>query len=626
MLGKPKQEIIHLSSNSFSTMRNLRLLKISNVQFSDDLEYLSDELRYLKWHGYPLKSLPSSFEPKHLFKLDMCSSNIQYLWKGIKVNFEELKTIKLKYSHNLVRSPDFTGLQNLERLDLQGCTRLLEVHPSIGFLKQLTVLNMKDCKNLMIFPSNISGLKSLKILNLYGCTKLDKLPHNLVELECLEELDVGGTAIQLVPSSIVQLTNLQKLHFSGCKGKHPKTWSSSLRLLLFPKRNLDYKGLLLPPLVGLSFLKTLDLSDCNLLEGAIPNDLGSLVSLEELKLGRNKFVSLPASISNLPKLKILCLEKCQRLQSLPQLPPETVFVGAEDCTSLETMSNALELSTSHAIALHFFNCNKLVENQLGRKNSLAVVLLQSWLQKHSNPSQFHIRLPGSDIPEWFDNWSNASSAEISLSPNWLNDEFMGFSVCAVFAISDHSDEEIHCAMTIKTGLFKFSFAIPGYTTVDSDHLWLAYLSRCMFESGSRDRLSTSKHVRAHFLIIGRDKKEWSTSCVKSCGIRLVYKGNVEYYFEESSGSDSAITVADDQQNYHNSCDLEWMSFTEIHMPDILQRSSIRKPYSRMQQIFDDEQKNKNSNQVLDFNDGKGDGDVSYNEDSYPAKKRRNKAG
>ncbi|KAL5778625.1 hypothetical protein ACOSQ2_009362 [Xanthoceras sorbifolium] len=621
MLDMPKKEIIHLSGNSFSTMRNLRLLKISNILFSNELEYLSDELRYLKWHGYPLKSLPSSFQPKHLFKLDMCYSNIQYLWKGIK-HFEELKTIKLKNSHNLIRTPDFTGLPNLERLDLEGCTRLLEVHPSIGFLKQLNVLNLKGCKNIVIFPSDVCGLKSLKILNLYGCTKLDKLPHDLEELECLEELDVGATAVQEVPSSIVKLTNLKKLSFSGCKGKPHKSLSSSLWSLLFPRRFLDCKGLILPPLAGLCSLKTLDLRNCNLLEGETLNDLGSLVSLEELNLSGNRFVSLPASVSQLSKLKILCLEKCQWLRSLPQLPPEIVFVGAEDCTSLETLSNALELSASHAIALHFFNCNKLVENQLGRKNSLAVVLLQRWLQEHPNPFQFHIRLPGSEIPEWFDRWSNACSAEINLSPNWLNDEFIGFAMCAVFAISDHSDEvEIHCAMTINTCLFKFSFAIPCFTTVESDHLWLAYLSRWMFESGSRDQISTSKHVRAHFRIIGRDKKECSSS-VKSCGIRLVYKRNVEYHFEESSGSDSATTIADDQQNHDSCCDLEWMSFTEIHMPDILLRSSIRKPYSRMQQIFDDEQEdNRESNQVHDFNEGNSDADVN-NEDSCPATKRR----
>ncbi|KAL5845682.1 hypothetical protein ACOSQ3_009206 [Xanthoceras sorbifolium] len=171
-----------ITSKAFSTLTNLRLLKISNVHISDDLEYLSNELRYLKWHGYPLKSLPSSFQPKHLFKLSMCNSNVVYIWEGIK---------------NLVR-----------------------------------------------FFSNLCDLKSLQILNL----------HN-----------------------------------------------------------------------------------CNLSEGMIPNDLGSLICLEELDLSRNNFVSLPESISQLPKLTRLCLNESHMLRWLPKLPPEIYFLEAEDCTSLETV-------------------------------------------------------------------------------------------------------------------------------------------------------------------------------------------------------------------------------------------------------------------------------------------------
>ncbi|KAI9180124.1 hypothetical protein LWI28_001482 [Acer negundo] len=54
---------LKLTGKSFSVMRNLRLLIINDVDvhLSKDLEYLSNELRFLKWHGYPLKSLPSSF-------------------------------------------------------------------------------------------------------------------------------------------------------------------------------------------------------------------------------------------------------------------------------------------------------------------------------------------------------------------------------------------------------------------------------------------------------------------------------------------------------------------------------------------------------------------------------------
>lgn len=85
ILDQPEVEITNLNGKCLSNMRNLRLLKISNVHISDDLEHLSNELRILKWHNYPLKSLPSSFYPENLCKLSMCYSHLEHLWNGIKV-------------------------------------------------------------------------------------------------------------------------------------------------------------------------------------------------------------------------------------------------------------------------------------------------------------------------------------------------------------------------------------------------------------------------------------------------------------------------------------------------------------------------------------------------------------
>ncbi|KAK4851061.1 hypothetical protein QYF36_012158 [Acer negundo] len=123
MLEKSEQQITHLNGKSFSGMRNLRLLKISNVDFSEDIEYLSNELRFLKWPKYPSTSLPSNFQPQKLFELNLCHSRIKYLWKDMKV-FPKLKTIKLSYSHNLIETPDFTMVPNLEILDVEDPTDL----------------------------------------------------------------------------------------------------------------------------------------------------------------------------------------------------------------------------------------------------------------------------------------------------------------------------------------------------------------------------------------------------------------------------------------------------------------------------------------------------------------------
>ncbi|XP_052298623.1 disease resistance-like protein DSC1 isoform X2 [Citrus sinensis] len=366
-----------LEAKSFSTMSNLRLLEINNVYPSGNLEYLSNNLRYLKWHGYPFNSLPVSFRPEKLFKLNLCSSRIKYLWKGIKP-LKELKSMNLIHSRNLIRTPDFTGVPNLERLNLEGCTRLLEVHQFVGTLKRLILLNLKDCRNLVSFPKNVCLMKSLKILCLYGCLKLEKLPQDLGEVECLEELDVGGTAVRQIPPSIVQLMNLKIFSLHGCKGQPPKISSSDFFLsLLLPNKNSNSMCLSFPRFTGLSSLQTLDLSDCNLLEGAIPFDIGSLFSVEAIDSSGNNFVSLPSSINQLLKLKIFCLERCRNLKSLPELPPEIVYVGAEGCTSLETISISPKLSWTADMVLNFSNCFKLAGDQVSGDNLMAM-LLEQW--------------------------------------------------------------------------------------------------------------------------------------------------------------------------------------------------------------------------------------------------------
>ncbi|XP_052188700.1 disease resistance protein RUN1-like isoform X4 [Diospyros lotus] len=73
---------VFLSPDTFSKMSRLRLLKLSNVQLPDGLDYLSNDLRLLDWHEYPLKYLPSNFQPHSLVKLKMSSSCLERPWNG----------------------------------------------------------------------------------------------------------------------------------------------------------------------------------------------------------------------------------------------------------------------------------------------------------------------------------------------------------------------------------------------------------------------------------------------------------------------------------------------------------------------------------------------------------------
>jgi len=169
------------------------------------------------------------------------------------------------------------------------------------------LLNLEGCQNLRDLPRSTCNLQSLQTLNLCGCSKLAKLPKQFENMMALTELNADRTAIMQLPASFGLLKNLKTLSLSGRKGQ-ASTWIS-------PKSS-NPTHLLPASLSGLWSLRKLVLSECNLSEDEIPIDLGCLSSLEELDLARNNFRNLPHCISQLPKLRTLCLTKCTSLQSI----------------------------------------------------------------------------------------------------------------------------------------------------------------------------------------------------------------------------------------------------------------------------------------------------------------------
>ncbi|XP_040364189.1 disease resistance protein RUN1 isoform X2 [Rosa chinensis] len=213
---------VDVAPKSFLMMNKLRYLKIKNGNLPKGLDYLPNSLRILDWTRYPLKSLPSHFNPQKLQELSLSHSCIKHFRIGTQ-HLHNLKTINLSHSVNLVNIPNFKGMPYLEFLFLEGCIRLYEVDPGIGVLERLAVLNLKDCENLVRLPSNVGGLKYLKYLNLSGCSKLDKLPDELGHVVSLEKLDVSGSGIRELPSSIGLLKNLKVFSVAGCKAASSKS-------------------------------------------------------------------------------------------------------------------------------------------------------------------------------------------------------------------------------------------------------------------------------------------------------------------------------------------------------------------------------------------------------------------
>ncbi|KAI9074243.1 hypothetical protein K1719_043808 [Acacia pycnantha] len=160
-----------LRIDALSDMINLRLLILHNVKSFGTLENLSSELRYVSWHQYPFTGLPSIFQSDTLVQLIMPESNMIEVWKG-KMMLPNLRKINLCGSKTLTKTPDFGGVPNLERLELEGCTGLLQLDPSIAHLSKLKFLNLRNCINLISIPNSMFSYNSLEVLNLAGCSKL----------------------------------------------------------------------------------------------------------------------------------------------------------------------------------------------------------------------------------------------------------------------------------------------------------------------------------------------------------------------------------------------------------------------------------------------------------------------
>ncbi|KAM5554871.1 hypothetical protein ABKV19_023008 [Rosa sericea] len=326
MIELSDKEDIHVDAEAFGSMMNLRLLRITYPQhanlfdgpFSEtfegelwpehiyqtysrcklhlngDLKCLSHKLRVLAWHGYPLKSLPSKFNPRYLVDLDMRHSHIEQLWSEPKAA-KELISINLSSCKNLKEIPLCTKAPKLQKLILDDCTSLVEVSPSISALTGLVYLSLYGCTELKSLPSNIHMMKSLKTLVLSGCSNLEMFPEISEDMEALSELMLDDTAIKELPSSIERLRGLKSLDLSNCSN-----------LEMFPEISEDMEALS-ELILDRSAIKEL------------PSSIERLRGLHSLSMENcTSLVCLPDSICNLADLTYLYLERCSKLCNLPE--------------------------------------------------------------------------------------------------------------------------------------------------------------------------------------------------------------------------------------------------------------------------------------------------------------------
>ena len=296
---------------------------------------------------------------KQLIRLDL--SGCKYLERlPHKINLESLEVIILSGCSRLKKFPEIVGnMPCLFELYLNE-TAIKDLPLSAKRLTGLIKLDLRDCKNLSSLPNACYSSMCLKILTLSGCSKLEELPENLGNLKGLEELDLSGSAIRVLPTSIKLLKNLKKLSLRGCKGLSFKSPNKLFSFLFMQqRRSLNPMAMLECSLLGLLSLTKLDLSHCNI--QAIPDAFDCLSSLLILNLEGNEFIWLPKSMIQLSNLQDLFLRGCSNLRSLPKLPSNIKYIDATQCTSLETLPSGSKYDFRPSLQL--LNCVKLIENQ-----------------------------------------------------------------------------------------------------------------------------------------------------------------------------------------------------------------------------------------------------------------------
>eukprot|EP00947_MAST-08B_sp_MAST-8B-sp1_P000343 g343.t1 len=215
----------------------------------------------------------------------------------------------------------FTKCPNLEQLVLQGCREITGDMPEdIGNCKGLQVLDMRKCKKFTTniqesigqcvalkvldlsytkcvgeIPEAIGGCIALERLSTKGCTFLKgRLPTSLGKCRALQVLNLSDCPSFRgeIPAELRMCEKLAVLDLSGCEGlrgdlselcEHRLPLRSLTHLFVFPA----VSGVLSPKLGQCESLRELNMSECEFVQGDVPEEMRNLSKLSFVKLPPN---------------------------------------------------------------------------------------------------------------------------------------------------------------------------------------------------------------------------------------------------------------------------------------------------------------------------------------------------
>ena len=204
------------------------------------------------------------------------------------------------------------------------CSNIKEVPESFRSLSKLQEFNMGGI-DLEIVPDWIGEFGELRKLKLHS-NQIKELPDSIGNLQNLEHLELSDNQLVKLPSSIINLRNLKELILYDNEIIEIPEGIGSLQLLekLYLERNNIEK---LPESIGdLKELEFLDLRENNILN--LPATIINLKKLQVLKLSKNPIKTLPERIDSLASLERLYLSQTnikklpKRISMLPKLKIE----------------------------------------------------------------------------------------------------------------------------------------------------------------------------------------------------------------------------------------------------------------------------------------------------------------
>ncbi|KAJ9685557.1 hypothetical protein PVL29_017554 [Vitis rotundifolia] len=259
-------------------------------------------------------------------------------------------------------------LHSLVELCLVDCPYLIELPPVLHKLISLKRLVIKKCPSL----SSVSEMELpsvLEFLEIKKCNRLESLPEGMMQSNnCLRRLIVKGcSSLRSLPN----VTSLEFLKIRNCgKLELPEMMHNCYPSLITLETKNSCDSLTLfrlgsfTKLVNLLFIKCANLEAIHIPDGLHHVDLTSLQVIAIW--GCPNLVSFPQGGLPTPNLRVLWIDNCKKLKSLPQ-QMYTLITSLQDlriveCPEIDSFpQGGLPTSLSR---LYISDCYKLMQHRM----------------------------------------------------------------------------------------------------------------------------------------------------------------------------------------------------------------------------------------------------------------------